>query len=376
MSEVNGLIHESKLAIAASSFDKPSETFIRAHLAHILPGKTVTICWPDSGLSRTPLSDAEASLTLTPPKRGLLSYVLPPFSQSDHASAVKFLTDQGVTAVLAEFGPASVQMINIARDANCRLLAHFHGVDASKRLRNPLARRQYRRLFGTADAIIAPSKFLIDRLIKIGCPPPKTHVIPCGVDASAFSTSERIPGRAIAVGRLVDKKDPVTTIRAFAKAAQEFPEAHLDLIGDGPLLGDCQKAIAAAGAGTKITLHGALPHEQVREIMASATLFLQHSITPPDGNSEGMPVSLLEAMASGLGIITTRHAGIPEAITDGVEGLLTDEGDEDGMATAIAALFANPKRAKILGEAAQKRCRVAFTQEITNGKLRKLVIGD
>ena len=363
-----------RLAIVASSFDKPSETFIRTHVDNLLPGRTVTIDWPAHGSTNPPISNgAIATLRLSPPPRGLIGYFKPPFNADDTERARAFLRSQNVGAVLAEFGPAAVQISKITRKTGTPLFPHFHGVDVSKRMRNPLAVGQYRRLFPVAKAIIAPSRFLIEKLVAAGCPADKTHVIPCGVDADRFSPSARMPGRALMVGRLVDKKGPLTSIQAFARAAELFPDARLDVVGDGPLLQACQQVVATTSMSGQISLHGALPHTEVSRLMSQASIFLQHSVTPRDGNTEGMPVALLEAMASGLGIVTTRHAGIPEAITNEIEGLLVDERDSAGMSAAITRLLESPAAIEDLGDAARQRFLSDFKQEVTNGKLRAVI---
>ncbi|RWJ19706.1 MAG: glycosyltransferase, partial [Mesorhizobium sp.] len=97
-------------------------------------------------------------------------------------------------------------------------------------------RRRYRRLFASADGIITPSRFIADRLIQIGCPNEKLHVSPCGILPEQFTPSKRESGRLLVVGRFVEKKSPHLTIEAFARIASRFPEARLDLVGDGPLM--------------------------------------------------------------------------------------------------------------------------------------------
>ena len=359
------------LAIAARAFDTPSETFIRSHFRNVRPERTVGLCWHGE-LREADIGSAPIH-RLPTPRRGLAARLLPPFPTIAEREAVKFLRTHNVTDILAEFGMTGFRMLRIAEGSGCRLFVHFHGLDASKSLREKNRLRDFRKLFPKSAAIIAPSQFLIDKLIAAGCPPEKTHVIPCGVDADRFTPSKRLPGRAIMVGRLVEKKDPVTSLRAFASVAPHFPEAHLDVIGDGPLLAACQSVVTETGTSRQITMHGVLPHAEVTRLMSEASLFLQHSVTPPDGNTEGMPVALLEAMASGLGIVTTRHAGIPEAITNGVEGLLVDERDEAAMSRAIADLLYDPVRAVVLGGAARQRCLREFIQEVTNEKLRRIL---
>jgi colanic acid/amylovoran biosynthesis glycosyltransferase len=128
-------------------------------------------------------------------------------------------------------------VMNIARNAHLPLYVHFHGYDASRLLNDPNVVREYRRLFSLVNGIIAPSRYLADKLIKAGCAEERMHVIPCGVNADEF---EPIRGRPngqclLAAGRFVPKKAPHHTINAFALVAGRFQDATLDMIGDGPL---------------------------------------------------------------------------------------------------------------------------------------------
>src|SRR5581483_7170629 len=99
----------------------------------------------------------------------------------------------------------------------------------------------------------------------------------------------------------------------------------------------------------------------------------QHSITAPDGDTEGLPVSILEAMACSLPVVATRHAGIPEAVEDGVSGFLVAEKDVNGMAIAMADLLENPERAKTMGMAGRERVCQNFTTTRSGERLRFVV---
>jgi glycosyltransferase involved in cell wall biosynthesis len=175
------------------------------------------------------------------------------------------------------------------------------------------------------------------------------------------------------VGRLVEKKAPHLTINAFAGVLQQFPGARLDMIGDGPLREQCQSLITHRGLGGAVRLLGVRSSEDVAETLNRASLFIQHSVTAPDGNTEGLPVALLEAMASGLPVVATRHSGIPEAVSDGETGILVEENDVQGMMQAIAALLADPGRAQAMGKAGRARILAHFTQAHMRDRLRAVM---
>jgi glycosyltransferase involved in cell wall biosynthesis len=275
--------------------------------------------------------------------------------------------------LLAEFGTLGAQLADSARLAGVPLFVHFHGFDASILPRRRAWVRRYRRLFQTAAGIIAPSRFLADRLVAIGCPAGKLHVSPYGIDADRFAAGTSVPGRLVAVGRLVEKKAPHLTIAAFARIAGRFPDARLDMIGTGPLERRCRELVAERGLSERAHLHGAQSHEAVVRLMREAAIFVQHSVTAADGDIEGMPVAILEAMASALPVVATRHSGIAEAVEDGVTGLLVEEHDVDGMAAAIAELLARPDRAAAMGAAGRARVLAHFTQDHARDRLRAIL---
>jgi glycosyltransferase involved in cell wall biosynthesis len=220
-------------------------------------------------------------------------------------------------------------------------------------------------LFRLAAALVAVSQPMRRKLIALGAPPEKVHYNPCGVDCLAFTGAA--PGAALpvllAVGRFVEKKAPHLTIEAFARAVRGCPDARLRMIGDGPLLATCRDLVARLGLGDVVQFLGPQPPEVVRQEMRQARAFVQHSAEALSGDCEGLPVGILEAGASGLPVVSTRHAGIPEAVLDGETGLLTDERDVAGMSVAMQRLLHDPQLASRLGQAAQQRIRAGFSME-------------
>jgi glycosyltransferase involved in cell wall biosynthesis len=254
------------------------------------------------------------------------------------------------------------------------LFVHFHGFDASLSLQDWRQVRQYRLVFHNVSGVIVPSRFLGSRLAEIGCPEANLHVIPYGVDTRIFTpTSRSRQQRLIAVGRLVEKKAPHLSIQAFARIAHRYPHARLDLVGDGPLGEQCRALIASLGLDDRIKMHGVQSRKFIAHLMREGLLFVQHSLTAANGDMEGLPVAILEAMASGLPVISTRHAGIPEAVTDSVTGLLVEERDVDAMAHAMSELLDSPDRAATMGAAGRERVLTYFTREMARDRLRAIM---
>jgi glycosyltransferase involved in cell wall biosynthesis len=166
------------------------------------------------------------------------------------------------------------------------------------------------------------------------------------------------------VGRLVPKKAPLLTLEAFSRAVQEEPRLTLDLVGDGPLMSAVTDTVDRLGLRDNVRLHGALPNERTQQLFGQSDIFLQHSIVDPDsGDEEGLPVAILEAMGWALPVISTLHAGIPEAVVHERCGLLVPEGDVDAMARAIVELARSPRTRSAMGREGWERARTQFSWE-------------
>lgn len=372
------------LAIVAHNFEKPSETFIRAHITHVAPEQTVLICRNDAVVTQlgcpilTNIAYRSTSRHLPGRiKNGLRSrwrkYIDPAVDGESEAQIRRFFDRHGVTVVLAEFGPNGVLVRGACVRARVPLYVHFHGYDATKLARDRHWRRHYRSLFRDAAGVIVPSQFLSNRVRDLGCPEDQLHVSPNGIELEQFRTAERIPHRIVTVSRLVPVKGPLQTIEAFAEVHQIFPDAHLDVVGDGELLDDCVRLAHDLGIQGAITFHGAKPASFISALLARSGIYVQHSVTTDDGQTESFGIALLEAGASGLPVVATRSGGIPETIVDGETGLLVDEHDVDAMAAAMLSLLNDPERAEAMGRAARNRVEAKFTHDRTAARLREIM---
>jgi glycosyltransferase involved in cell wall biosynthesis len=198
-------------------------------------------------------------------------------------------------------------------------------------------------MFAYANGLIAVSRDMIGQLVRMGAPREKIFYNPYGVEVSQFKPVPRKPSlQVIAVGRFVEKKAPYLTIIAFKKVLERVPEAKLVMVGSGPLHDVCRQLIKSLHIDHAVDLKGVLDQEHVAALMEQSCMFVQHSLTPRSGDSEGTPLAILEAGASGLPIVSTRHAGIMDAVVDGETGFLVDEGDVDGMAQHMYQLLTDP----------------------------------
>ncbi|MEY8096900.1 glycosyltransferase [Falsihalocynthiibacter sp. S25ZX9] len=375
--------HET-LAIVAPSFNQPSETFIRNHVRTIAPESTVLICEnaekaDEQGL---PVLGGIGNLAATDTFAGFLQrafrwrwrkYVDARLQGQDKKRIISFLQAHNVVRVLAEFGPMGCRVAAATTQLGIPLFVHFHGYDATSHLRDARWRRHYRQLFREASGIIVPSQFLAVKLIAAGCPEDLISVSANGIDLDCFEPSTQEAGRVLAVGRLVEKKAPHLSLQAFAQVREVLPEAHLDLVGDGPLRETCEAEIDRLEIRGNVTIHGMLSSEEVLPLFGKAAVFIQHSVTAPNGDTESFGISLVEAMASGIPVIVTRHNGFPETVGDGETGVLVDEHDVDSMARSMIEILTNPERAEAMGRAGIARAANLFSSDIAAQRLRRIM---
>jgi glycosyltransferase involved in cell wall biosynthesis len=146
----------------------------------------------------------------------------------------------------------------------------------------------------------------------------------------------------VQAGRLIEKKGVPVTLRAFSTFLRQHPNATLTIAGEGPLIPELQKFARELGVTDRVSFTGFVSQEQLREIYYRSHIFLHPSQTGRDGNQEGIPNSMLEAMASGLPVFATEHGGIPEAIENSVSGVLVPERDDEALVQALLNASRDP----------------------------------
>lgn len=273
-------------------------------------------------------------------------------------------------AIVAHFGPQG--MIAAAlREAGLLegpLTTIYHGYDLSSAPRK-LGEQLYRPLFVLGEAHVAISRHGLRRLEALGAPRSKTSVLHVGVDLDAFSprrTPEapvaNAPLRLLSIGRLVPKKGFLDAVRAVALAKERGVSLSYVVLGSGPQRDELERAITKAGVSREIELRGAATDAQVRQALADSDVLLAPSVTAEDGDEEGIPVVLMEAMASELCVIATRHGGIPELVTDGFCGRLVAEGDVPALASAIVEQAEHRERGRRFGREGRRRVAADFNR--------------
>lgn len=278
--------------------------------------------------------------------------------------------------VYAQFGLAGVRALSAADALGWPLIVNFHGCDVTTWLAFRGYARNLKRLFSSPRAMfLVPSHYIAAEVAALGAPEARTTVYynPIPIPESLpRPRDEDAPFIFLHAGRLVPVKGITYTLRSFAKIAF-LHDCRLRIIGAGS---EEQTAVSLAselGVADKVTFLGAVDHSAVQREMAGADVFVQHSVIDERNETEGLPVAICEAMAHGLPVISTRHAGIPEVVDDGVTGMLVGEKDVDGMAAAFHRLITRPDLRKQYAEQGRKAVEQRFSMDAARLQLQQLL---
>ena len=255
--------------------------------------------------------------------------------------------------------PNAALVADVVRAHGVPLVVSAHGSDVFVAERLAPARELARFTLRAAGAVTACSRDLSARAIALGAREERTRTVPYGADLPApgaagevAATRARLgaePGAVLVLGlgRLVEKKG----FTHLVEAAARVPGVHVALAGDGDLRDAL--GVQAAHAGAPVRLVGALDRDAVAAALAAADIVAVPSVVDRAGNVDGLPNVLLEAMAAGRAVVASRVAGIPDVVTDGVDGILVAPGDSGALAAALGRLAADPVLRARLGTAAR-----------------------
>lgn len=272
----------------------------------------------------------------------------------------KIFRNNKVDLIHARFGITGAEILDIKKKLGLPMLTSFHGFDLPTNRKNRgKYNGQLRRLFEEGDAFTATSNNMKKILVECGCPKKKIFVHHSGIDVQKFAFEKRtMPAdgqiRLLSVGRLVEKKGMRYLIAAFNRVQKQYPNVRLRIAGEGPLRNQLLEQVRRLDLSDKVKFLGEISHDQVVKEMKQAHLFALASTTTSNGNQEGIPNVLKEAMACGLPVVSTFHAGIPELVRDGKSGFLVPERDTDLLAQRILELIRHPEK---WGKMGRKGCK-------------------
>ena len=358
-----------RVAIWRSALLLGSETFIRAQgdaLTHWTP-TYVGATRIDSALSRP--DDVIAFPAGPAGRREFLRLRLGGTSPRLRGVLARVRPD----LVHAHFGGDGWLVSRTAQQLGVPLIVTVHGHDVTRQPRSPglhglRYRRNLRSVFDRAALVIAVSGVIRERAEACGADPAKVRVHHTGVPVPATLPMTAKRWDVAFVGRFVAKKGVDDLLTALARMNSPRPRALL--IGDGPLLP--QMRARAESLGVDATFVGGQPPESVQRHLAESRILAAPSKTAPDGDTEGLPTTILEAAALGLPVVATRHSGIPEAVLDGRTGLLTAESDPEALAGSLTRLLGDAGLRRRLGTHGREHVTANFDLHTQTLRLQDL----
>ncbi len=254
-----------------------------------------------------------------------------------------------------------------------KLITKFYGLDLSGHLQE-FGDRVYDPLFDKGDLFIPISKLQKRRLLDLGCDEKKIIVHRLGIDCQKFTFTPRQPHpdgqiRLVTIARLVEKKGVEYGIRAVAKLSKLYQNIEYNIVGDGYLRETLEKLVEELDAGEAVKLLGWRQRAEVIEILNNADILLAPSVTSENGDQEGTPVVLMEAMAMSLPVVSTQHSGIPELVEDGVSGFLVPERDWEALAEKINYLIQHPDIWVQMGKEGRLQVEKFYNIDLLNDRL-------
>jgi glycosyltransferase involved in cell wall biosynthesis len=274
-----------------------------------------------------------------------------------------FVMSQNIKILHAHHGNLGVLLLPFAQEASVPLVCSFRGKDTVVQSKEA-HKNDLLKLFEGGTNFFPVCKYLADKIVDLGCPPEKVRVLYGGIDLGKFQyiapqeSKEHI--NILSIGRLVEKKGHDILLQAYAKIREKYPNTSITVIGEGIYREYLENLAQQLKLGNSFTLYNHIQYDQVAEHMKKADLFVAASLTGKDGDVEGIPNTLKEAMATGRPVISTYHAGIPELVTNEHNGLLVQENNVDELAQALEYMLEKRENWKKYSENARNTIETKF----------------
>ncbi|RSD25099.1 glycosyltransferase [Mesobacillus subterraneus] len=302
---------------------------------------------------------------------------------SEIFSPKDFLAKHNVSLLHAHHGQLGMLLLPFKEETKLPLVTSIRGRDATLGNQPVGYLENMKVLFEKGDRFYPVCQYLADRMISWGCPPEKVQVLYGGVDLTKYhyrAPASEGSQAILSVGRLVEKKGHHVLMKAFQKIKDKFPQATLTIIGKGELKEYLESLAVQLNLGDSFRLLDHLHKDEVRKQMSDADLFCAASLEASNGDLEGIPNTLKEAMALGVPVISTYHAGIPELIAHKQEGILVKENNVDELAEALEFMLshrelwedytiaARQKVEQIFDEKKQLQLQAYYYHELLGGR--------
>jgi colanic acid/amylovoran biosynthesis glycosyltransferase len=300
-------------------------------------------------------------------------------SSGEVAALLRVLTTSQAQLLQIFFGHIAVHLLPLIRAWPKPVIVSFHGADVLVDMDKPAYRQATKQMLDLVQRVLVRSESLRRAIADLGCDQSKIEVVRTGIPLGQFPFRQRSfpktgEWRFVQACRLIEKKGLATTLHAFTNFLAQYPKATLTIAGEGPLLENLRSLMARLKIEDHVALPGFVSQEELRTIFYASHIFLHPSETGRDGNQEGVPNSMLEAMASGLPVFATNHGGIPEAIENGVSGILVPERDYQALGSALLDAVQDPSRLSRMARAGAEAVAQKFDQQRQTRALEDLYL--
>jgi len=274
-------------------------------------------------------------------------------SKAEVAALIRVLDQARAQLLHIYFGHIAVHLLPLVRAWDKPSVVSFHGADVMIDLEKPSYRAATNEMLAAVRLVLVRSESLGRALIEMGCAPEKIRIQRTGIPVDEIPFRARAwpsdgAWRFVQACRLIEKKGLKTSLLAFAEFAARYPQSTFTIAGEGPLQAELEARARELKIGDKVSFPGFVWQADLRELFYRSHIFLHPSERGADGNQEGVPNSMLEAMASGLPVFATEHGGIPEAIEQGKSGILVKERDDKALARALLEEVAHPDQLSVM----------------------------
>ncbi|MEK1850861.1 MAG: glycosyltransferase, partial [Phyllobacterium sp.] len=287
---------------------------------------------------------------------------------------------QNFDVIIAHFGNNGLRVARVLKRKKLAapLVTIFHGRDVGRPVRDN-SLWQYNVLFDQGTLQLTVNDYFRNALLGAGAAPESVAVHHMGVRTSEVEYSWRSWDQGtlnfISVCRLTEKKGIEFALRALGELSNSNPRLDwaYTVIGGGELLADLKQLAKSLDIADRVIFLGARPHSEVKQRLREAHVFLLPSVTAHDGDVEGIPVSLMEAMAAGLTVVSTYHSGIPELIEDQKTGFLVPERDVEALARKLLWIAENPTECEHIALAARRKIEADFNADVLNDEFAHII---
>jgi colanic acid/amylovoran biosynthesis glycosyltransferase len=382
-----------RVGFVVGQFPTLSETFVISQMGGLLQrGASVGVVCNGIADYAYPDREKEPLSRLLPETRdwwggisGLRPRIdrLPPSVKDKVSTALDGLSARRLNdfdVIVAHFGHngARVARLKKRRPIDPPIVTIFHGYDVGVPLHEAGLDR-YRDLFRLGTLCLTVNDLFRQILIKAGASPERVAVHRMGIDVTqipyARQPRQGVTLQLISVCRLAEKKGTEFALRALGRLRISNPDLdwRYTIIGDGPLRDDLQRLAGQLGISDRVAFLGGLPHQEVKLWLSRSHVFILPSVTASNGDVEGIPVALMEAMASGLTVLSSYHSGIPELIEDRKTGFLAAEKDVDALAERIRWIAEHPQECEQIAVAARRKVETEYNTELLNDRFATLL---